>query len=64
MKPTEIKDLVTGLLAIIFLAIALGQYGGLEQFARKEVAHALKPRPTPPFFPPGFEQALRRMPLR
>jgi hypothetical protein len=27
MKPTEIKDLVTGLLVIVMAAIALGQYG-------------------------------------
>ena len=50
MKPVEIKDLVAGLLVIIFAAVALGQYGRLERFARQEVARALRPRPTPEFF--------------
>ena len=54
MKPTEIKDLVTGLLAIIFVAIALGQYGRLEHFARVEAAKALRPKPTPAFFPKTY----------
>jgi len=51
MKPVEIKDLVTGLLAIIFAAIALGQYRKLEGFARREVADALRPKSTAAFFP-------------
>jgi hypothetical protein len=50
MKPTEIKDLVTGLLTIIFAAIALGQYGRLEKFARTEVVKALRPRAASAFF--------------
>jgi hypothetical protein len=55
MKPTEIKDLVVGLLAIIFAAIALGQYGQLEKFARIEGAKALSPKPTPAFFPKNWK---------
>ena len=55
MKPTEIKDLVTGLLVLIFAAIALGQYGKLEQFARKEAIAALHPKPAPAFFPRTYE---------
>jgi hypothetical protein len=51
MKPTEIKDLVTGLLVLIFAAMALGQYGRLERFARREAVAALHPRPTSAFFP-------------
>lgn len=54
MRPTEIKDIVTGLLAIIFVAMALGQYGRLEQFARAEAAKALQPKPVPAFFPAGY----------
>jgi hypothetical protein len=50
MKPTEIKDLVTGLLALIMAAIALGQYGKLEHFACVEAGKALKPRATRAFF--------------
>ncbi len=54
MKPTEIKDLVSGILAIIFLALALGQYGRLERFARAEVAKALRPKAAPAFFPASY----------
>jgi hypothetical protein len=54
MKPIELKDLVVGLLAVIFLAMALGQYGRLETFARLEFAKALRPKPTPAFFPEGY----------
>lgn len=54
MKPTEIKDLVTGLLVVILAAIALGQYGSLQQFARAEAAKALHPKPTHAFFPKAY----------
>ena len=59
MKPVEIRDLVTGLLAVIFAAIALGQYGKLERFAAKELPVVLHPRATPAFFPQS-----RRTPTR
>jgi hypothetical protein len=54
MKPTEIKDLVTGLLVLIFAASALGQYGSLQRFARVEAARTFRPSPTPAFFPKGY----------
>ena len=54
MKPTEIKDLVAGLLTIILMAIVLGQFGRLEKFSRAEAAKALRPKPTPAFFPQGY----------
>jgi hypothetical protein len=50
MKPTEIKDLVTGLLVIVMAAIAFGQFGKLEHFARVEAGKALRPHATLPFF--------------
>lgn len=54
MKPTEIKDLVTGLLVLIFAAVALGQYGSLQKFARVEAAKALHPQPVRAFFPGSY----------
>lgn len=54
MKPTEIKDLVAGLLTIILTALALGQFDRLEKFARAEVVEALRPKVTAPFFPQGY----------
>lgn len=50
MKPIEIKDLVIGILAIIFVSVALGKFRSLEKFARNEAAKALRPKPTPAFF--------------
>ena len=54
MKPTEIKDIALGLLTIVLLSMALGQYGKLEKFARTEAAKALRPKPVPEFFPRDF----------
>lgn len=54
MKPTEIKDLVSGLLLLIFATIALGQYGRLEKFARREAAKAFHPRSVRAFFPRSY----------
>lgn len=54
MRPVEIKDLVVGILAVIFISMALGQYGRLERFARTEAAKALRPKPVPEFFPAGY----------
>jgi hypothetical protein len=54
MRPTEIKDLVAGILAIIFVAMALGQYGWLERFARCEMAKTFRPTAGQAFFPKGF----------
>lgn len=55
MRPTEIKDLVAGLLVVIFIAIAVGQYGRLQAFARAQAQAALKGWPAHPFFPAGYE---------
>lgn len=54
MKTTEIKDLAIGLLALIFAAMALGQYGSLQRFARGEAAKALHPQSTRAFFPVSY----------
>ena len=54
MKPIEIKDLVSGILVIIFTAMALGQYGRLEKFARSEAVKALRPKPVAEFFPRNY----------
>ena len=42
MRPLDIKSLVEGILAIIFLALALGQFERLQKFAREEMASALE----------------------
>ena len=51
MRPTEIKDLVVGLSVVVMIALALGQNGKLEYYARSQAAQALNGWPTHPFFP-------------
>jgi hypothetical protein len=55
MQTPDISPLVKGALAIIGLALALGQYGRLEHWARTQALHAVAWRePLPSFFaPPG-----------
>ena len=36
MKPIDLKDLINGLFTVIIIALAVGQYGKLREFARKE----------------------------
>lgn len=55
MRPIEIKDLVVGLLAIVLIAMAIGQYDELQSFARREAAQALKGWPQHRFFPAYYE---------
>lgn len=55
MKPLDIKDLAAGLLSVILLSMAVGQYGKLQGFARGQAAAALRGWPAHPFFPPGYD---------
>lgn len=56
MRPIDIRALVESILAVIFLAIALGQFGKLQKFAREEAVHALESRGRlQQFFPKDFE---------
>jgi hypothetical protein len=58
MRPTEIKDLVVGIITIILIAIALGQFDRLHSFARKEAARSLKGwSALPQFFPASWKAA-------
>jgi hypothetical protein len=41
MRPIDLRDLIVGLLVVIFLAIATGQYWKLERYARREAERAL-----------------------
>jgi hypothetical protein len=59
MRPTEIKDLVVGLLTITLIAIALGQFDRLHSFARKEAAKSLKGWSALPQFFPTSPKAVR-----
>jgi hypothetical protein len=56
MKSLDLKDLVVGLLAVIFISMAIGRFGALETFARKQAVAALRPWPAHPFFPKDYEK--------
>lgn len=56
MKSTDIKDLVSGLITIILIAIAFGQYGKLREFVVKEAKEAMNVgKATPTFFPKTYD---------
>lgn len=51
MKTPDINSLVTGILTVIGIAIAIGQYGRLEAWARRQAMEAmLWDRGLPHFF--------------
>lgn len=41
MKPIDIKDLVNGLITLMLLSLAIGQYGKLREFAKREFIKSL-----------------------
>jgi hypothetical protein len=50
VKAIEFKDLVTGLLVVVGIALAIGQYDKLEMFAKKEANESLRGWDTHVFF--------------
>ena len=50
MRTPEIGSLVTGILAVIGLAMALGQYGRLESWARHQAIEAMAWKQGLPYF--------------
>ena len=55
MRNIDLKDLIIGLMTVIILAMSLGQYGKLQEFAKRQAVAALKPWPAHRFFPPNYE---------
>jgi len=51
----DLRDLIVGLATIIMIALVSGQFDKLEAFALKQGEAALKPWPSHPFFPKGYE---------
>jgi hypothetical protein len=52
MKAIDISPLAKGLLTVIGIALATGQYGKLESWARREAIQALKWKQGLPYFFP------------
>lgn len=44
MKPIDLKDLINGLITVIIIAISVGQYGNLREFAKKEFVKSMTSR--------------------
>jgi hypothetical protein len=45
MKPIDLKDLINGLITVIIIALSIGQYGKLRDFARKEFVESMSAHP-------------------
>jgi hypothetical protein len=41
MKPLDLKDIYNGLITIIIIALGIGQYGRLREFAKKEFVRSI-----------------------
>ncbi len=50
MRPADIGSLIAGLLVIVGIALAMGQYPRLERFAREQAVLALRGWEPQPFF--------------
>lgn len=42
MKSLDLKDLINGLITVIIVAITIGQYGALREFAKREFIQSMK----------------------
>jgi len=42
MKSLDLKDLINGLITVIIVAFAIGQYGALREFAKREFVKSMK----------------------
>jgi len=55
MNHLDLRDLIAALATIIVIAMGLGKLDRLEKYAFEQGEKALKPWPSHPFFPPGYE---------
>ena len=59
MKGIDLTKLIEGLLAVILISIAIGKYGALQDFARREAIASLHGWGTHAFFPAEYQRFLR-----
>jgi len=55
MKPIDLKDLINGLITVIIIALSVGQYGKLREFAKKEFVRSMTACPHS-----NFEKSVAR----
>jgi len=58
MKAIDLTQLIKGLLGVIFVSIALGKYGNLQDFARREAAASLRGWHSHIFFPRTYQRVM------
>ena len=46
MRAIDLKDLINGLITVIVIAISIGQYGKLREFAKKEFIKSMRSTPS------------------
>lgn len=51
----DLRDLIKGILVVIFFSISIGQFERLHTFAREQAIASLKGWPEYHFFPKGYE---------
>lgn len=59
MKGIDLTRLIEGLLVVITISFAIGKYGALQDFARREAAASLRGWPTHAFFPAEYKALMR-----
>jgi hypothetical protein len=65
MKTPEIGSLVSGIIAIVGIAISIGQYGRLESWARHQAMEAMAwKRGLPYFFAPPAKRPVHELVTR
>ena len=47
-------DLIKGLMVVIGISMALGRYGRLQEFARRQAVESLRGWHTQPYFPKNY----------
>jgi hypothetical protein len=46
MKSLDLKEIINGLITVIIIALAVGQYGKLRDFAKREFVNSMKSTPS------------------
>jgi hypothetical protein len=59
MKGMDLTKLIEGLLVVILIAIVIGKYGALQDFARREAIVSLRGWGTHAFFPAEYRRFMR-----
>ena len=59
MKGIDLTKLIEGLLIVILIAIFIGKYRALQDFARREAAASVRGWPTHAFFLAEYRKLLR-----